>query len=223
MKIIFYILIIYLIYGLFLVWLDFHSNIANRPNYTFKKPNIKTILCAVLVRPTHAPYFFFVYRLKRIKQKPINKEVNIDENDSLYTFCKKNIKNWKLLEHISNLPISGENIGEIVIDNKNKTIKIEIRQCEKPQLIGYYVGHLVCKNAGYEILQTDINGAVFKLDYDQDNKTVFNLQINNNRQGIIIKCSDIELMDYKQIKIPMDQYGDIYTGMLWGKYFKIIE
>lgn len=223
MKIIFYILIIYLIYGLFLVWFDFHSNIANRPNYTFKKPNIKTILYAVLVRPTHAPYFFFVDRLRRLKQEPINKKTDIDETGSLYTFCNKNIKNWELLERVSNLPISGENIGEMVIDNKNKTIKIEIRQCEKPQLIGYYVGHLVCKNAEYKIFQTDINGAVFKLNYDPEKQKRLNLQINNNRQGIIIKCSGIELIDYNQIKIPMDQYRDIYTGMLWGKYFKIIE
>lgn len=223
MKIILYILILYLIYGSFLAWLDFHSNIANRPLYTLKNPNIKTILYAILIRPTHAPYFFFAYNLKRNKRKPVNEDAAINKEDKQFIFCKENIKNWELLERISNLPISGKNIGVVIINKKDKTAKIEIIQCEKPQLIGYYEGHIICKNIEYKILQTEINGALFKLDYDQDDQKILNIQINNNRQGIVIKCSEIELLDYRQIKIPMDEYRDISTGLLWGKYFKIIE
>lgn len=144
---------------------------------------------------------------------------NVEEKISIF---RNNVLNSNLIDRAGGvLPILGNQIGEIAINSNNKTALVEIKQCAEPQIIAYYEGHLLCKDIKYEILTTEINGAVFILKGKNNKQDGYELQFNNNRSGIIINCSQIELIDFKKVNLSMSDYKDIYTGLLWGKYFSI--
>lgn len=137
-------------------------------------------------------------------------------------FFKTNVINASLISDTNGiLPIKGNHIGQITLARKSKAVLIEIKQCADPQLIAYFEGHLICKDADWKLVQTEINGAVFTFDLDKTNYSRYELQLNNNRQGIIIKCSEVELLDYRQTRKPIEEYKNIYIGSLYGKFFSI--
>jgi|GEM_PF-4618561 hypothetical protein len=137
-------------------------------------------------------------------------------------FFKANVKNAHLIDDIEGiLPIEGNHIGQILINETDRTVLIEIKQCTKPQIIEYFEGHILCRDAEFEVITTDINGGVFILNKGKDNPSRYELQLNNNRQGIIIKCSEIELIDYRNIHKPIEEYKDIFIGCQFGKFFSI--
>lgn len=138
-------------------------------------------------------------------------------------FSRNNVKNFQLIDKLDGiLPIKGNHIGQILINKKEKTISIELKQCAESQIIDYFEGHLLCKNAEYKIINTNINGGVFILN-NRNNSNKFELQINNNCRGIIINYSEIELIDYKEISKSIDEYRNIYISSLYGGYFEIIN
>jgi hypothetical protein len=144
-------------------------------------------------------------------------------NNNEIKFFKTNVKNSDLIDRADGMPIRGNHVGQIIINKKDRTVLIEIKQCTEPQAIAYFEGHLLCKEAEYETTPTSINGAVFILDRNKTNPDKYELQLNNNRQGIIIKCSEIELLDYRHINKPIKEYKDILVGLQYGKFFSIIE
>ncbi|MFA6184488.1 MAG: hypothetical protein WC682_05350 [Parcubacteria group bacterium] len=139
-------------------------------------------------------------------------------------FFKDNVKNADLIELAGGiLPISGNHIGKVVLDKNNKTALIEIKQCAEGQIIAYYEGHLLCKNAEYQTGDTEINGGLFIFRKDEANPDKYEIQLNHNRWAVIIKCSEVELVNYREIKKPIEEFKDIYAGLLWGKFFSIVE
>lgn len=139
-------------------------------------------------------------------------------------FLENNIHNFDLILKANGITsIKGNHIGQISINKNSKTALIEIKQCAEPQNIAYFEGHLLCKDITYKLLPTEIDSAVFNLNTDRTNYNRYELQLNNNRQGIIINCSKIELIDYKQINKSIEEYKNLYVSNLYGRYFSIIE
>lgn len=144
------------------------------------------------------------------------------KNDKRTQFFETNVKNAELIKKIGGiLPIRGSHIGEIKIDKKGKTATIELKQCAEPQIIAFYEGKLFCRDVEYELIETKMDGGVFIFNKDKENPNRYELQINNNRQGIIIKCSDVELTEYKKIEISTKQYQDLFIKSLSSQFFSI--
>lgn len=136
---------------------------------------------------------------------------------------KKYIKNYHLIEKSNGItPIKGNEIGEILIDRKNNIIKIQIKQITQPQIIDSFEGLIICKDSKYTIGETEINGGVFEIDKISPNNN-YKIFINNNRQGIQIECSEVELQNYKNKHITVEEYKDLYAKSLYGGFFSIKE
>jgi hypothetical protein len=231
-----YFIIGYILCGCFLVWRDFRMDVVDRPVYISQNPSLKMIAYAIITRPYQTPLYLinniildFKRSLeddKRKNEERLAREKRINEQAlkdiKKIDFFKQNVKNANLIEKADGImPISGNHIGEIIINKKNKTAMIEVKQCTEPQIIAYYEGHLLCKNAEYETGNTEINSGLFLLKKDETDPSKYKIQLNNNRWSIIIKCSEIELVNYQEIKKPIEEYKNIYTGLLWGKFFSI--
>lgn len=239
MAILLWLLAIYLIYGSYLIWKDFNiKNPADMPLYVLERKNIFSIILAAIVLPcSNLSYGIrsFIAEGKRNKEKGIqehnmHREHEVKEEERArkdierIKLFEKNIKNINLINKAGGCKlIEGNNIGQVIINKNEKTVLIEIKQCPTLQPINYFEGHLLCKNADYEILETNINGAVFVFHENEDATRKYELQANHNRQGVIIKCSEVELIDYKRINVAIEEFKDLYIGCLWGKYFKILE
>ena len=137
--------IAYLVYGSFLVWSDFNNpNLADRPVYTMRKPlDIAIIIRAIFTRPYLIPLHnvkLFLAEIKRGREteKAENErrlEIARTENAQALEDLKKteffenNVENFDVITgQDGHLPIEAREIGSVLIDKKNKTIKIEIKQ-----------------------------------------------------------------------------------------------
>ena len=239
MKILFKILIAYFLYSLFLIIKDKYSkNIADKPLYLIKTPLIaKPFLFAIFYRPIE-PIIHYINTFKEeVRKDKIEKELRekekerelkkigeqIDKELKKTEQQQKYIKNYHLIEENNGImPIKGNEIGEISINKKTNTIKIQIKQITRPQIIDSFEGLIICKNSKYTIGETKINGGVFEIDQvsSDNNHKIF---INNNRQGIKIECSEIELQNYKNKHITVEEYRNLYTRSLCGGFFLIKE
>lgn len=164
--------------------------------------------------------------------KKINNSDSQDNNisDKDLDFFKSKVSNWQIIEkNGGSLPISATSIGEIIINDKNKTIKIEIRQTAIKGLkeadawyqVPYYgLGHLLCENVEYKKVDTDINGAVFLVFADKNSDKI-KIMANHNRQAIEILCDKASVLDFIEQKIGIEEFKDVDTGNKWGKYFSI--
>lgn len=237
MKILFKILIAYFLYSLFLIIKDKYSkNIADKPLYLIKKPlATKPFLLSIFYRPIE-PIVHYVNTFKEeIKRDKIEKELQekeeklkkigeqIDKELKKTEQQQKYIKNYHLIEENNGImPIRGNEIGEISINKKTNTIKIQIKQITRPQIVDSFEGLIICKNSKYAIGETEINGGVFEIDKISPNNN-YKIFINNNRQGIQIECSEIKLQSYKNKHITIEEYKNLYAKSLYGGFFSIKE
>jgi hypothetical protein len=169
--------------------------------------------------------------LKNKKQKSESENKVEDSSNQDTIFFKKRVYNWQIVEENGGtLPILPINIGAILIDDKNKTINIEIRQTATKGLkegnawyqVPYYgIGHLLCENSEYKRVDTDINGAVFLLFADKDDPNKIKVMANHNRQAIEILCDKASMLDFTEKRVGIEEFKDIDTGSKWGKYFAI--
>lgn len=127
--------------------------------------------------------------------------------------------------------MQGWQIGQILINEKSKEAKIEIRQTDTRDInekggwyhVPYYgFGHLLCKNIEYKKIDTDINGGVFLLFQDKNNPNKIKLMLNHNRQGIEIVCDKVSVTDFKDIDVEIEEFREINIGSKIGRFFKII-
>lgn len=168
---------------------------------------------------------------KKDKQKSNLENKAEDSSDEDIIFFKKKVRNWQVIEkNGGTLPILPVNIGAILINDKDKTVKIEIRQTAIKGLkegdtwyqVPYYgVGHLLCENSEYKQIDTDINGAVFFLFADKNNPDKIKVMANNNRRAIEILCDRAGMLDFTEKRIGTEEFRDIDIGSRWGKYFVI--
>lgn len=258
-------MILYILYGGLLVWRDFHiHNFADRPLYAMKKPNFIIIGYAILTRPYQAPYFWMnkiIYTFKQsleddkrkyeerlAKEKRDNEQAIKDSKD--HDFFKNNVQNSELMSKGGGLfNVEPGQIGKVLINDKDKTIKIEIKQTARKcireggaiyQIPLYSTGHLLCENAEYEIIESEYGNAVFMSDdknnpgqvkpygneftlhKDDKNLARLSLTIINNLQGIKIVCDRISVIDYKDIKVDdMEKHREIVIGCSYSKFFSI--
>jgi len=164
------------------------------------------------------------------QESNIKNKIN-DSSDKEVDFFKEKVSNWQIIEENGGtLPISAINIGAISINDKNKTINIEIRQTATKGLkegdawyqVPYYgIGHLLCENSEYKRVDTDINGAVFLLFADKDDPNKIKVMANHNRQAIEILCNKASMLDFTEKRVGIEKFKDIDTGSKWGKYFAI--
>jgi hypothetical protein len=168
---------------------------------------------------------------KKEKQKNDSEDKVENSSDEDTAFFKKRVYNWQIIEENGGtLPILPINIGTISINDKNKTINVEIRQTATKGLkegdawyqVPYYgIGHLLCENSEYKQVDTDINGAVFLLFADKDNPNKIKVMANHNRQAIEILCDKASILDFIEKRVGVEEFRDIDTGSKWGKYFAI--
>ena len=264
-MVIIYFLILYLIYGGLLVWRDFHiHNFADRPLYALQKPKLKMIAYAILTRPYLTPLYLInnlISDIKRdieddkrkheerlVKEKRDNEQAIKDMEH--YNFFKKTIINSELMKNGGGyFNIEPGQVGKILINDKNKTIRIEIKQTARKcirkdgaiyQIPLYSTGHLLCENAEYKIIESEYGDAVFMSDdnnnpgqvkpygneftlrKDDKNPARLSLTIINNLQGIKIVCDRIRVIDYKDVKVDdMEKHREIVNGCSYGKFFSI--
>ncbi len=248
-----------------MIWRDFHiRNFAERPVYTMQKINSKTITYAILTRPWHAPYFFFSQIIADIKRRSQEEELEFQkhrereamENEQALKdmkkieFFEKNVSNTELIiKNNGHLGIESGEIGTISINEKAKTIKIEIKQiaikCIREdgaiyQVPIYGTGHLLCENAEYKIIESKYGDAVYMTDdknnperltaygkkitlcEDAKNPERLSLTIINNLLGIKIICDKISVADFNKVKIDdIERYKELENGISYGKFFSI--
>lgn len=158
-----------------------------------------------------------------------NEQAKRDEEDAI--FFKTNVANFEIFEkNGGKLPIRGWQAGKIILNDKNKTAKIEIRQTGDRDIeengawyhVPYYgLGHILCENVEYKKITTDINGGVFLLFQDKNNPNKIKIMLNHNRQGIEIVCDKVSMIDFEDVNIEIDDFKDIDIGCKIGKYFEI--
>jgi hypothetical protein len=264
-MIIIYLTIGYIIYGGFLVWRDFHSpNIADAPLYVIEKPNASKIILAIFILPYSNFSYYIQSTIAQIKREKEQEKVEYQKhrkreekeeaqaykNIETMEFFENNVKNSKLIrDNGGYFPIKAEGVGSILINDKNKTIKIEVRQtgtkCVREgeaiyQIPCYSIGHLLCENAEYKTIESEYGDAVFMredkeapgklvpygnvfiLHNNENNPKKLLLKITNNFKGLEIVCDKIGVSDFNDIKITdMAEYRDIAVGCSYGKYFSI--
>ncbi|MGI6374112.1 MAG: hypothetical protein ACOX0C_02140 [Patescibacteria group bacterium] len=229
-----------------------------------QKPKLRMIAYAVLTRPYQVPYFLInkiisdfkqsleddkrKHKERLAKEKRENEQSIKDSED--YDFFKNNVHNSELMNKGGGLfNVEPGQIGKVLINNKDKTIKVEIRQTARKcireggaiyQIPLYSTGHLLCENAEYEIIESEYGDAVFMSDdknnpgqvkpygneftlrKDDKNPARLSLTIINNLQGIKIVCDRISAIDYKDVKVDdMEKHREIVIGCSYGKFFSI--
>jgi len=263
-MIIVYILIGYILYGGLLVWRDFHMNFIDRPLYLMQKPNLKMVSYIILIRPYLTLQFWLNQIISDFKQaindnkKKQEERLTTEkrENEQAakdiknYEFFEKNIQNSELMSKGGgDFNIEPGQIGKVLINDKNKTIKIEIIQAKikhswkegaSYQVPYHTSGHLLCENTDYKIIESEHGDAVFMsegkdnpgqlkpygreliLCKDDNNPLRLSLTIINNLQGIKIVCDRINVIDFSDMKFnELEKYRDIVNGCSYGKFFSV--
>ncbi|MFA6393281.1 MAG: hypothetical protein WCW25_00175 [Patescibacteria group bacterium] len=160
-----------------------------------------------------------------------NSSSSSKENKDL-DFFKNRVLNFETIEkNGGSLPIQGWQIGQILINEKSKEAKIEIRQTGTKDInekgAWYHVpfygfGHLTCENIEYKKVDTDINGGIFLLFQDKSNQNKIKLMLNHNRQGIEIVCDKVSVTDFKDANVGIEEFKELDIGSKIGRFFKII-